>query len=328
MSGEYSGTGQKKKGWIRYVSERTGKIKLKELTCSVVRGKLVFEGDIVVGTKKGVADAEKEGRKRIAANDVKTRMSRKLRAGHVMRGCIIVGAQYRWPNLTVPYRIQSGFPWDERITDAIAHWEENTPIQFVERTTETDFVEFIEDPDGCWSWVGRQGNRQQIGLAAGCGVGTTIHEIGHAVGLWHEQSREDRDEHVTIHWDRIQAGREHNFDQHIADGDDVLDYDYDSIMHYGRTAFSTGGDTITPPPGVTIGQRDGLSLGDIAAVTYMYGYGGYYVGNKRTGEFHHPSCSWAGMMSYRNRKYFWTVEALDKSGYNGCYHCQRLWDTG
>ena len=40
---------------------------------------------------------------------------------------------------------------------------------------------------------------------------------------------------------------EHNFDQHISDGDDVGTYDYGSIMHYPRDAFSIdGSDTITP----------------------------------------------------------------------------------
>ena len=63
---------------------------------------------------------------------------------------------------------------------------------------------------------------------------------------------------------------EHNFNQHITDGDDVGAYDFGSIMHYPRNAFSVNGtDTITPlaalPPGVVIGQRTGLSAGDIAA---------------------------------------------------------------
>jgi hypothetical protein len=91
------------------------------------------------------------------------------------------------------------------------------------------------------------------------------------VGLWHEQSREDRDMFVRINWDRIQPGFEHNFNQHITDGDDIGPYDYGSIMHYPLNAFSTdGSNTITPigtvPPGTTIGQRNGLSAGDIAAV--------------------------------------------------------------
>ena len=62
---------------------------------------------------------------------------------------------------------------------------------------------------------------------------------------------------------------EHNFNQHITDGDDVGPYDFGSIMHYPRDAFADGSDTITPlaalPPGVVMGQRNGLSAGDIAA---------------------------------------------------------------
>ena len=73
----------------------------------------------------------------------------------------------------------------------------------------------------------------------------------------------------------------HNFDQHITDGDDVGPYEYGSIMHYGPTAFGivppggTAQTTIVPlqslPPGVTMGQRAGLSVGDRAAVAWMYG---------------------------------------------------------
>jgi hypothetical protein len=92
------------------------------------------------------------------------------------------------------------------------------------------------------------------------------------VGLWHEQSREDRDLFVTINWQNIQAGMAAQFNQHITDGDDLGAYDYGSIMHYPRTAFSANGqETITPTdPNAQIGQRTGLSQGDIAAVQALY----------------------------------------------------------
>ena len=119
-----------------------------------------------------------------------------------------------------------------------------------------------------------KGGGQDVTLGPGCDWPRAVHETCHAAGLWHEQSREDRDRFVTIHWDNIQAGRGHNFDQHITDGDDIGPYDYDSLMHYGRRDFAVDPtkDTITPTPDPTraIGQRNGLSAGDIIAINALY----------------------------------------------------------
>ncbi|KAM7371298.1 hypothetical protein PAMP_010780 [Pampus punctatissimus] len=52
-------------------------------------------------------------------------------------------------------------------------------------------------------------------------------------------------------------------------------YDYSSIMHYGKTAFSIqyGRDSITPIPDpyIQIGQRQGMSYGDITRINLLYG---------------------------------------------------------
>lgn len=182
---------------------------------------------------------------------------------------------YLWPDL-VPYEIASNLPNQQRVHDAIAHWEAKSDIRFVERTSSNanqypNYIRFIVG-GGCASYVGMQGGSQPIYLAAGCSTGNTIHEIGHALGLWHEQGRNDRDEYVEIHYENIYPGYEHNFDIRSEDGEDLGEYDYGSIMHYPSWAFSRNGeDTIVPrQEGVEIGQRDGLSPGDLAAIATMY----------------------------------------------------------
>jgi hypothetical protein len=244
------------KGWKTALIEGAT-FPVKAVQYTEVDGLAMFEGDIVLGTVEEV--------------EQRTQMLRDVQSGTLQAGVMITGANRRWPNCQVPYDIDSNMPDQARVTDAIAHWEANTRFRFVLRTPQNaaqfpDWVTF-RSGSGCSSTVGKAGGQQFVNLGSGCTKGNAIHEIGHTIGLWHEQSREDRDSFVTIHWDKIQAGMEHNFDQHISDGDDIGAYDYGSIMHYPRNAFSTdGSDTITPiDPNAQIGQRTALSAGDIAA---------------------------------------------------------------
>jgi hypothetical protein len=328
MSCEFSSSGETKRGYVAYLSEKTGLTKLREIEYAVVNGRATFEGDIVINPAGGVVAAEAAGARRLAIGEPPNDPARP-RAGEVVESCVIIGTGRRWPNAEIPYTIHASLTNQARVTDAIAHWHANTPVRFRLRAAETEYVTFYPDPSGCASMVGRQGGQQGIWLAGGCSTGNTIHEIGHTVGLWHEQSREDRGSHVTLHYENIIAGYEHNFNQHIADGDDVGSYDYGSIMHYPRDAFSKNGlDTITPPAGVTLGQRTALSSDDVMGVVYMYGLGVPYVGNRRTRELHIPGCHWLGLMAAGNKINFRTPEEARASGYNGCWYCNRYWDTG
>ena len=236
----------------------------KSVTYYDVEGVAIVEGDIAIGMVSDVEKRTAAAREAVSADP------------NIAFSVGITGSQFRWPNCEIPYEIDPALPNQQRVTDAIAHWEANTPFRFPLRTAANqgqypNWVRFT-DAGGCWSMVGMQGGQQTISLGAGCSTGNAIHEIGHAVGLWHEQSREDRDLFVTIQWQNIQSGMAAQFNQHITDGDDLGAYDYGSIMHYPRKAFSKNGqDTIVPTdPTAAIGQRNGLSAGDIAGVQALY----------------------------------------------------------
>ncbi|PIO62038.1 astacin, partial [Teladorsagia circumcincta] len=89
------------------------------------------------------------------------------------------------------------------IRSAIRHIEHNTCIRFKENGGDRDGLRYFRG-NGCWSNVGRTGGRQLISIGYGCdALGIVAHETLHALGLWHEQSRDDRDQFIRVNFARI-----------------------------------------------------------------------------------------------------------------------------
>ncbi|GFY71816.1 astacin-like metalloprotease toxin 1 [Trichonephila inaurata madagascariensis] len=150
----------------------------------------------------------------------------------------------RWPGFpggaTVPYVIR---PELSQITDlieeAMEQYHKNTCVRFVKRTNERDYLDIQKD-QGCYSYVGKYHGPQPVSLGDGCHiVGTIVHELGHAIGCYHEHNRSDRDKYLIIYEQNIQNDRKDQFNKTEASEEMITTpYNPKSIMHYGNYAFS------------------------------------------------------------------------------------------
>jgi len=202
----------------------TGEVRLggamRTVSYQIVHGRRMFEGDI-----------------ELPARDARTPLS-----------AVVNDTDDRWPNAVIPYVIQDGTWTDptlrqqmvDSINAAMADWTAKTGVQFQRATGATTkwvSIHSASDPDDCHS-NGIGSDASEIYLGARCAV-TAAHELGHVIGLFHEMTRHDRDQHVTVHLDN--TDHDSQFDIRAWGESDTGPYDFKSVMHYDAFAFSTNG---------------------------------------------------------------------------------------
>jgi Astacin (Peptidase family M12A) len=194
-----------------------------------------------------------------------------------------------WTDGDLPFVFDANVSEDNQdaMRAAMAEWENVAGVHF--RTALDSDVNHvhIQNSNGNNSAIGMVGGKQIINIVSWNNKGILMHELGHCLGLWHEQTRPDRDAYVEILDANIQEGKAHNFALNQNAGTYGA-YDFDSIMHYNKCTFSTGcpaGQTCKCAPGTEtilvrepyrgewqnkIGQRTHLSSQDRAAVRSFY----------------------------------------------------------
>ncbi|XP_040016107.2 meprin A, alpha (PABA peptide hydrolase), tandem duplicate 1 [Gasterosteus aculeatus] len=194
----------------------------------------------------------------------------------------MVNKRYRW-TFPIAYILGDDLDLNAKgcVHQAFEMYRLKSCIDFKPYEGETSFIKFVKR-GGCFSSVGDQQTGQILSLGSGCDHKAVIeHELLHALGFYHEQSRTDRDDYVDIWLNEVTPGLEHNFNKYNDDfiTDQNTAYDYESVMHYRPFSFNKNESIPTITPKIPqfyniIGQYLDFSELDTLRLNRMYNCSG------------------------------------------------------
>jgi hypothetical protein len=150
-----------------------------------------------------------------------------------------------WPQGLVPYMIEPEVEQEHLIKNVIRYFHQHTPIRFIERTDQEDYVAFLKGSEHCFAHLGRIGGRQKVVLSELCSEIEIAHELMHTLGFIHEQNRVDRDEHIQIFWNNIDSNFHEQFKKipsqfsiNQNDNHHLMQFSFETTMIYNPFAFA------------------------------------------------------------------------------------------
>lgn len=184
----------------------------------------------------------------------------------------------KWENGIVPYFLKGNFSNQDiaYIEEAMDKWENTADINFREVSPRAGAYRIEKVDEDKWqSSIGE--NNTVCYLIVGNGQNPLehiVHELGHGIGLLHEHQRPDRDNYVNINYGNILSSFHFNFDKkdNPLIKESNYNYDFNSVMHYEESAFSSnGGLTIEPIDSSKVLDRELISDIDAAKARAIYG---------------------------------------------------------
>ncbi|KAH3800044.1 hypothetical protein DPMN_153669 [Dreissena polymorpha] len=263
---------QQNTGWCNY------KMKGSRKTLVKIQHDMILERDTYDQVFSKSNDSEEELNSCLAQSSDKEKYKRdndnqyRNVANYVFRSKRYAAKEdKRWPRKIIHYNISEfDHKGRENILEAMRVWSKYTCLKFTERAHEFDYINIVPSDERGPQFISLNNNSCMD-------IPIILHELGHAIGLYHEHSRPDRDKFVFVHYNNITKNMSHEFDK--IDPREYVNfnkpYDYRSIMHYSKRAFAANPngitlETIDEDYADIIGKATVLSFYDVMLVNAMY----------------------------------------------------------